>query len=189
MSRTRIMITTACAVTVAGGTAIALAATGSASAGPAKAPAAKAVTAAAAKPALAEPAAASAPPTTGSFTVRAHHGSETSIDLGRHGFSAGDEDLLVSPLTYLGKRVGRLVGNCTTTRVGNSSADQLCEFVLVLNGSQLTASGTVRAGTNGPGTFRLSILGGTGRYRGASGTLAVTSGNGSTIPMEISLDR
>ena len=33
----------------------------------------------------------------GTFTVRAHHGSATSIDLGKTGFSAGDEDLLVAP--------------------------------------------------------------------------------------------
>jgi hypothetical protein len=125
----------------------------------------------------------------GTFTVRAHHGSETNVDLGPKGFSAGDEDLTVSPLTAKGHQVGRLVGNCTTARAGRTSVDELCEFVLRIGTSQLTAAGTVRAGQRGPGTFTLPILGGTGRYRGAGGTIAVSAGNGSTIPITVSLDR
>lgn len=162
MTRTRTMITTACGATVAAGAVVALAMTGTAS--------------------------ASTPPTTGTFTLTAHNGSEANIDLGRRGFGAGDEDLIVSSLTYKRQPVGRLVGNCTAVRVGRTSADSLCEFVLHLGASQLTASGTVRAGRNGPGTFTLPILGGTGRYRSAGGIIAVTATNTSTVPISVSVD-
>lgn len=120
------------------------------------------------------------------FTVRVHHGNETNVDLGRSGFSAGDEDLVVARLTRDGRNVGRLVGNCTTVRVART-ADQLCEFVLHLAGGQITASGTTRAGQSGPGTFALPILGGTGRYLGADGQLAVTATSGASFPIRVSL--
>lgn len=122
-----------------------------------------------------------------SFTVKAHQGSDSNIDLGHAGFSAGDEDLVVAPLTRGAKRVGRMVGNCITARVGARSADQLCEFVLKLHHGQITAAGTVHAGQSGPGTFELPILGGTGRYQGAGGQIEVTATSGGTIPIQVSL--
>ncbi|HEY3528877.1 MAG TPA: hypothetical protein VGK78_06985 [Nocardioides sp.] len=121
-----------------------------------------------------------------SFTVRVHRGAGTDIDLGRSGFSAGDEDLVVAPLTRGGHHVGRLVGNCTTVRVA-TTADQLCEFVLHLGRGQITASGALRAGRSGPGTFALPILGGTGRYLGAGGQIAVSSSSGGSFPIQVSL--
>jgi hypothetical protein len=137
---------------------------------------------AATAPATAETTAA----TTGSFTVRAHQGSEANIDLGSSGFSAGDQDLITSALTRNGHHVGRLVGSCTTVRVGKT-ADQLCEFVLRLGKGQITASGTVRSGPSGPGTFALPIVGGTGRYQGAGGQIAVTATDGPSFPIQVSL--
>lgn len=121
-----------------------------------------------------------------SFTLVAHHGSDSSIDLGRTGFSAGDEDLFVSPLTRGGTRVGRLVGSCTVVRAART-ADQLCEFVLHLGRGQITASGTVRAGQGGPTGFVLPILGGSGRYAGAAGQLSVTPTSGGNLPVQVSL--
>jgi allene oxide cyclase-like protein len=121
-----------------------------------------------------------------SFSVRAHAGSDANIDLGDAGLSAGDEDLVVAPLSRGGTHVGRMVGNCTTVRVARS-ADQLCEFVLHLGRGQITASGTVRAGQSGPGTFTLPILGGSGRYQGAAGQITVTSTDRATIPIRVSL--
>jgi hypothetical protein len=121
-----------------------------------------------------------------SFTLRAHHGHDSNIDLGASGFSAGDEDLVVAPLTRGGKAVGRLVGSCTTAHVGRT-ADQLCEFVLSLGKGQITAAGAVHVGQSGPGTFALPILGGTGRYQGAAGQIAMIAGSGSTIPITVSL--
>jgi hypothetical protein len=130
----------------------------------------------------------SASASTGSdFTVHAHRGTDSSIDLGRKGFSAGDEDLNTDSLTRGGKKVGWLAGSCTTVRAGSTSADQLCEFVLHLGGSQLVTQGVVRGGVHGPGTFPLAITGGAGKYRTARGQILVTATNGTSIPIEVQL--
>lgn len=126
-------------------------------------------------------------PTSGTFTVRAHHGSETNIDLGTTGFSAGDQDLFTGSLTQYGKRVGRFVGTCTTASVGAVYADQLCEFVLHLGKAQITAAGTSRSTEQGPGSFQLPILGGTGRYRTAKGQITVTATDGNSFPITVSV--
>jgi hypothetical protein len=161
MSTIRSLIAGAAVVSTAAGIGLGLAATGSASAGTAA--------------------------TSGSFLLHAHNATESNIDLGKGGFSAGDQDLMVASLARQGKAVGRLVGNCTTVRVGKASADQLCEFVLHFGKGQITASGTVRSGQAGPGTFVLPILGGTGRYQGATGQIAVTATNGKSIPIQVTL--
>jgi D-alanyl-D-alanine carboxypeptidase len=123
----------------------------------------------------------------GSFTVRAHHGTDSSVDLGKTGFSAGDQDLFTGALTRHGKHVGRVVGTCTTVRVGRSTADQLCEFVLHLGAAQITATGSVSSTQHGPGTFALPVVGGTGRYRDAHGQIAVIATNGKSFPITVSL--
>jgi hypothetical protein len=167
MNRTRTATTVLAVAAAAAGTAVAVSAVGTASAGTASA------------------GTASARP--GSFTVQAHHGTDTNVDLGKHGFSAGDQDLFTGTLTRQGKHVGRLVGTCTTARVGAATADQLCEFVLHLGGAQITASGSVSSSPKGPGTFALPVTGGTGRYASASGQIAVTATNGKTFPITVSL--
>jgi hypothetical protein len=121
------------------------------------------------------------------FTVHVHHGTDTSLDLGDTGFSAGDQDLFTGPLTRHGTHVGHLVGSCTTARAGKTSADQLCEFVLHLGKAQITTAGTVSSGQQGPSTFTLPILGGTGRYDTAKGQIAVTPSNRATFPVTITL--
>jgi hypothetical protein len=123
------------------------------------------------------------------FAVRAQHGTESTVDLGRSGFSAGDQDLTVDRLTHNGHPAGYLTGSCTTVRAGRATADQLCEFVLRFGKGQITAAGTVRSGRRGPGTFALPILGGTGSYLGAAGQIAITATNGATIPITVSLTR
>jgi hypothetical protein len=159
----RSLITGATVVAAGAGAAAALAAAGTASAGTAAAPRAA------------------------SFTVRAHHGSDASIDLGASGFSAGDQDLFTGALTRNTTHAGYFVGQCTTARVGRTTADQLCTFVLHLAHGQITASGTTRSGQSGPGTFALPILGGTGRYNTAAGQIAVTATNGKTFPIAVTL--
>jgi hypothetical protein len=162
MSTIRTLITGVTVVAAGAAGAAALAATGTASAGAAAASAR-------------------------SFTVTAHQGSDSSVDLGDAGPSAGDEALFDAPVFRGGKHVGRLVGKCTTARVGAQSLDQLCEFVLRLPHGQITASGTVRAGQSGPGSFALPILGGTGHYQGVGGQITVTAGSGRNIPIGVSL--
>jgi hypothetical protein len=119
-----------------------------------------------------------------SFTVVAHHVSETIVDGGKKGFSAGDNDVHTDRLTQSGHQVGWETGNCLTTRVGRKSADQLCEFVLHLAHGQIDASGAVRAGQGGPGSFPLAITGGTGRYAAARGQIRITATNG-PIPIAV----
>jgi hypothetical protein len=162
MSTIRTLITGITVVAAGAGAAAAVAATGTASAGTATSSAKV-------------------------FTLKAHHSRDSNIDLGDSGFSAGDEDLAVATLTRGGHRVGHLVLNCTAAHVGSASVDQLCEFVLALRGGQITAAGTIRAGQSGPGTFPLPILGGTGRYQGVGGQIAVTSTNGDTVPIQVTL--
>jgi hypothetical protein len=159
----RSLITGVTVVAVGAGAAATLAATGTASAG----------TAGSARAA--------------SFTVRAHHSSVTSLDLGKSGFSAGDQDLFTGPLTQNRTHAGSYTGTCTTARVGRKSADQLCTFVLHLAHGQIMASGATRSGASGPGTFALPILGGTGRYQTAAGQIAVTPTNGKTFPIAVTL--
>jgi len=121
-----------------------------------------------------------------SFTVRAHHGTESDLDLGASGFSAGDQSLFVAPLTRSGHAYGRLVGSCTTVRA-QATADQLCEFVLHMPQGQITASGTFRSGPAGPGSYSLPVLGGTGRYQRASGQINITSTRTASFPIQIVL--
>jgi hypothetical protein len=122
-----------------------------------------------------------------SFTLKSHQGTDTNVDLGDTGFSAGDQDYFTGALTRGGKHVGRLVGSCATARVGASTADQLCEFTLHLGKAQITAIGSVSSTQSGPGTFVLPIVGGTGRYDSAAGQIAVTATSGKTFPIAVSV--
>ena len=122
-----------------------------------------------------------------SFTLRGDHRSETNLDLGKSGFSAGDQDLFTGSLTRNGTHVGAFVGTCTTARAGKTTADELCTFVLHLAHGQIMASGTTRSGKSGPGTFVLPILGGTKRYQTAAGQIAVTATQGNTFPIAVTL--
>ena len=157
MNRTRSAVLLAVVLAGAAGSSAAIAATGPASAGP-----------------------------SAGFTVTVTQGSDAAVDLGRHGFSAGDQDLFTGGLSQHGKAVGRLVGTCTNVRVART-ADQLCEFVLRLGSSQITAAGTVSSGTKGPRSFTLPVLGGTGRYAGAAGTISVTPTNATSFPIIVTL--
>jgi hypothetical protein len=167
MNNIRSVVTGVAVLAAGAGTAGVLAATGTANAGTA---ATASDTAAASR----------------TFTVTVHHGSDTDLDLGRSGFSAGDQSLFTGAITRHGTHVGHVVGSCTTARV-SKTADQLCEFVLHLGKAQITALGSVRAGKQGPGTFLLPIAGGTGTYRTAAGQIAVTATNGKTFPITVSL--
>ena len=121
------------------------------------------------------------------FTVTAHRGSETNVDLGRHGFSAGDIQLFTARLTRDGAPAGRLVGRCTAARVTHRSADMLCEYVLSLPGGRITAIGTQSSGPQGPGAVALPVVGGTGAYDTAAGHITVTPSNGPALPIRVSL--
>lgn len=160
MKRTGTILTAAFGTTAVAASAVVLASTGSAAAGT---------------------------PRAGSFTVHLHQTSDTRVDLGTKGFSAGDQEVGAANITRNGRRIGWANMSCTTARVGQSSADEMCDYVLHLGAAQITAAGSVRAGQHGPGTFHMPIVGGTGRYRGAAGQLAITATSGSTLPITIQL--
>jgi hypothetical protein len=120
------------------------------------------------------------------FTVQARHWTHTTIDNGRKGFSVGDVETDTDHLYQHGKAIGHLVASCSAARVGKT-ADQLCEFVLTISGAQIVAEGTVRSTKSGPGSFRVAVTGGTGRYEGAGGYLSMTASNSSKLPITVSL--
>lgn len=118
------------------------------------------------------------------LNLRMHSVSDTTVDNGQKGFSAGDDEVQTTRLTHAGKTVGWEAGNCVTTRVAKT-ADQLCQFVFHLNKGQIVAVGAVRAGQSGPGTFEIAIAGGTGAYTAARGHVSITATNRGSVPVEI----
>jgi hypothetical protein len=130
---------------------------------------------------------ATAATTANEFTVRALNGAQTTIDAGRKGFSAGDDDLGTMHLRRSGKSVGWGIIDCLTVHVGPSHAVQQCTIALHFGKGQIVATGAVRSGQQGPGTFSLAITGGTGRYRNAQGQMLVTATSGNSIPITVQL--
>jgi hypothetical protein len=89
----------------------------------------------------------------------------------------GDSFALVSSLwTTKGKRAGTLRATCTVTTGGRNGAST-CYGTFGLKGGQLAGIATVR----GDGlTTRIAIVGGTGAYEGARGSvISVSRGNNS----------
>ena len=72
-----------------------------------------------------------------------------------------------------GTQIGTDGGNCTITRLGGGTADDLCTLVAVLAGGQIDLSGLVTSTRQGPGTFQVAVTGGTGSYAGARGYATV----------------
>lgn len=124
---------------------------------------------------------------TQSFTVTAHGLSQKTVDVGHHGFSAGDYDVHSDRLTRGGAAAGWMAGTCLTTRVTRSHADQICDLELHLPQGQIVARGTVRSGAHGPGSFVLAIAGGTGKFDDATGSLSLAPTNGKTLPVTVNV--
>jgi hypothetical protein len=101
------------------------------------------------------------------------------LDLGDSGFSLGDEIVFADDLLTAkgGAGVGFDGGVCTVVRIDNATTATgtlQCPVTLSLRGGQLFTVGLVRL-ANGAlsGTQVVAVSGGTGRYRGAEGELAV----------------
>jgi hypothetical protein len=101
------------------------------------------------------------------------------IDLGDPGFSLGDESVFSDNL--LTRRNGSMVGFdggvCTVARVANAATltgTLQCLVTFSLNGGQIATQAMNRL-TNGQftGTQPAAVTGGTGRFRGAKGEVAV----------------
>jgi hypothetical protein len=75
------------------------------------------------------------------------------------------------------KIIGHDAGTCTYTRVhhnGNALAN--CVDTVVIRGSSLFVQGILTAKSGAPQTSVAGVLGGTGQYSGATGTLRVSFG-------------
>jgi hypothetical protein len=105
------------------------------------------------------------------------------VDLKPRGMSVGDEFVVAETLRANGSTAGRVHAICTIVDV--SYEGQECRISLILRDGQLIARGAgldrnlpgVGDGSPGKGD-QFAILGGTGAYAGAGGTLTVSSGKG-----------
>jgi hypothetical protein len=101
------------------------------------------------------------------YDAKLAKGGFTIQDHGRKGESAGDTLQFRDALSTGGQKAGRDAGSCVRV----SPREQMCQFALILPGGRLQATGVTR---DGNGRYTIPIVGGTGDYTGATGTLSVT---------------
>ena len=119
-------------------------------------------------------------------------GDFKQVDLAPHGVSPGDYFLAAGTLRENGQVAARAHATCTV--IDHSYRGQDCQFVLVFRDGTITAAG---GGINRllPGQApppphapdEMAITGGTGAYRGASGTLSMQSHPDDSQTVTISL--
>ena len=110
---------------------------------------------------------------------------ETNLDLGKKGFSQGDQELVALNLFRDGKKIGEAGNLCQFVRVTKASATDLCQVDMSLPAGQITAQGLVRSTPAGPGTFFLAITGGTGTYQTAHGQVKITATTTNEVPITV----
>jgi hypothetical protein len=111
---------------------------------------------------------------------------ESNIDLGKKGFSQGDQEVVGLNVLRDGKKIGEAGQVCQFVRVTQSSATDLCQLALSLPKGQITAQGLVKStATAGPGTFFLAITGGTGAYQTAHGQVKITATATNEVPVTL----
>lgn len=105
------------------------------------------------------------------FIDRVDPGSNTDLDLGRRGLSAGDQQLFTDRLVRDGRRVGTTVGVATISAVtAETIAVQVASTAILDKGSLTLAFAFVEVLAEGPDRVSLAaVTGGTGAYAGASG--------------------
>jgi hypothetical protein len=118
--------------------------------------------------------------------LTAHDRSDSHIDVGRTGFSAGDQDVSTMKLAVAGQHGGHGTITCLAMQVTRRAAVQQCSGTLSLDGGTVTFFGPTTAGRGGPAPFDWAVTGGTGDYSQASGYLHVVPGN-RTVHMTLNL--
>jgi hypothetical protein len=117
---------------------------------------------------------------------------EKQIDVPPRGLSIGDHYVVAGSLRAQGHVIGRAHGSCTI--IDRKYEGQDCDFVLVFADGTVTASGgglnrllygQSEAPPHAPDEY--AITGGTGAYRGASGTLSLQSHANDTTTVTLSL--
>jgi hypothetical protein len=110
---------------------------------------------------------------------------ESSIDLGKKGFSQGDQEIVGLNVLRGGKKIGEAGQICQFVRVTQASATDLCQIALSLPKGQITAQGLIKSTSAGPGTFFLAITGGTGAYQTAHGQVKITATTTNEVPVTL----
>ena len=112
-------------------------------------------------------------------TAKKHHGFPTKI-------SAGDMFVFSNPLLEGGKRIGHLSASCVATKSTKkfNLAGFNCTGTFVIPGGTLIASATI-TGNSTEG----AIVGGTGRYAGASGTFTTKETKGPITQVTVTLGK
>jgi len=119
------------------------------------------------------------------FLATDHEAGETHIDEGAPGPSAGDRTLFADQLRNArGAEVGRLVADCVNVV---SPGISRCQITLTLRGGQIETAGVFTDQDFTAGVLTFSVVGGTGRFQGASGELrsAFTSSHDSKITVHL----
>lgn len=107
--------------------------------------------------------------------------ASTPVDLGKKGDSVGDrfEDLF-TVLSH-GKKIGTFTQDCVLMRDSETDPLALCSGAFVLGGSTIEVS-TVPGGS---AVLHGAVIGGTGRFAGASGTIDVKTGQTATVTVHL----
>jgi hypothetical protein len=118
------------------------------------------------------------------FTLVSVPGEEyVLVDTGEPGDSVGDHSAFTDTLrTRSGRDVGYSAATCTITSI--TANQSLCDATLVLEQGTLSVTGIV-----GDGPFVAAVIGGTGIWTGASGTMAAESQPDGSLKLEFALGR
>ena len=115
------------------------------------------------------------------FTGKGSSRDQKMVDIQPKGISLGDHFLGAETLRQAGARAGRMEVDCVV--IDRAYAGQACSLTLILKAGQVAAQGAGVdkripgvGGTTPPTGDEFAILGGTGAYQGASGTLRLKSG-------------
>lgn len=118
--------------------------------------------------ALAAPAAAIGGPAT--ITVTESEVERGTIDVGARGASVGDM-LVTRALLYNRRITKRAIGHSETVCIATGSTSSTCTATYFLPKGKIVAIGSIRFSQ----IFEAAVVGGTGLYDGARGTLTVTA--------------
>ncbi|MDP9235222.1 MAG: hypothetical protein M3P01_11835 [Actinomycetota bacterium] len=113
------------------------------------------------------------------FTVceKGNSGFVKNIDVGKHGFSAGDYQVNSTPAYHAGHRVATDVGKQTVVRrIGKHDAQIIVDATMILHAGKVSAYGPARVSRFAKGVS-FPVTGGTGLYRKAVGTARVEDGS------------
>jgi hypothetical protein len=102
----------------------------------------------------------------------------TFLDLGETGMTLGDREVFTDDVSRHkgGAVIGFDGGECTIVRIDEATytATSQCVVTLALPAGQFTSQGLVTfTGDTPPGAFTFAITGGTGKFKGATGSVRI----------------